>query len=194
MPKRSAEHLTARRERIAAAAEEVLVRDGVEGFSTTAVCRAARVSMGNLYSYFPSKGQLLDELVARAFAARAHWVDADSLPALRARLVELVDYLQTDDGRRAARLDIELGLVARTRPRPADTLARATLHGEVQTVLSRVTGGRTDPAARIAVDGITSLIAGWTYLASLGQQVPARAVESLDVLLELVRAPERPAD
>lgn len=191
MPKRSSEHLAARREHIAAAAEEVLVDKGVAGFSTTAVCRRAGVSMGNLYAYFPSKEDLLDALVTRAFQARQQWLDADSLPELRARLRDLIAFLQTPDGYRSARLDVELGLIARAHRRPADTLASSTLHDAVEATLARIAGPDN---SSIAADGLTALVAGWSYLVSLGQGVPDRAIETVDRFLALLKAPDPSED
>lgn len=195
MPKRSSEHLAARREHIATAAEEVLVDKGVAGFSTTAVCRRAGVSMGNLYAYFPSKEDLLDALVTRAFQARQQWLDADSLPELRARLHDLIAFLQTPDGYRSARLDVELGLVARTQRRPADTLASSTLHDAVEATVARVAGPTADPDnSSVAADGLTALVAGWSYLVSLRQGVSDRAIESVDRFLTLLNTSDPSED
>lgn len=195
MPKRSSEHLAARREHIATAAEEVLVDNGVAGFSTTAVCRRAGVSMGNLYAYFPSKEDLLDALVTRAFQARQQWLDADSLPELRARLRDLIAFLQTPDGYRSSRLDVELGLVAHAHRRPADALASSTLHDAVKATLARLAGPHTDPDnTDIATDALTALVAGWSYLVSLGQGVPDHAIESVDQFLALLEAPDPSKD
>jgi AcrR family transcriptional regulator len=65
----------ARLGRVLDAAEEVLERDGAEAFSTTAVARAAGVSVGSVYRFFPDK-----QAIAEALAIR-YWSDFADLVA-----------------------------------------------------------------------------------------------------------------
>ncbi|MFN0246464.1 MAG: TetR/AcrR family transcriptional regulator [Kofleriaceae bacterium] len=52
-------------ESILIAAEHVLERDGLEGFTTNHVAERAGVSVGSLYQYFPNKHAVLAELARR---------------------------------------------------------------------------------------------------------------------------------
>jgi AcrR family transcriptional regulator len=65
----------ARLGRVLDAAEEVLERDGADGFSTTAVARVAGVSVGAVYRFFPDK-----QAIAEALAVR-YWSDFADLVA-----------------------------------------------------------------------------------------------------------------
>ncbi|MGO3363724.1 MAG: TetR/AcrR family transcriptional regulator [Corynebacterium sp.] len=185
MPKRSAAHLAQRRDHIARAAADVLVRDGFTGFSTTAVCGQAGVSMGSLYGYFPSKEALLLHLASQSLDARARWLTGDTLDELRASIGDLIDFLGSDQGRRDVRLDGELGLARRAFPGLSALVAERSLHSEVHTALARVSdGGSAGDPDPVAVDGITSLIAGWTYLVFLGGDVPSTAPAAVDRVLD----------
>jgi AcrR family transcriptional regulator len=62
VPRVSADHLTARREQIVRAALRCFERDGFHATSVRDVVRESGLSAGAVYSYFPSK----DELVAAA--------------------------------------------------------------------------------------------------------------------------------
>lgn len=62
MPRVSEDHLTARRQQIVAAALRCFARDGFHATSVRDVVRESGLSAGAVYSYFPSK----DELVAAA--------------------------------------------------------------------------------------------------------------------------------
>jgi AcrR family transcriptional regulator len=65
----------ARLGRVLDAAEQVLERDGAEGFSTTAVARMAGVSVGSVYRFFPDKQALAEALAVR------YWSDFADLVA-----------------------------------------------------------------------------------------------------------------
>ena len=62
MPRVSEDHLTARREQVLSAALRCFARDGFHATSMRDVIRETGLSAGAVYSYFPSK----DELVAAA--------------------------------------------------------------------------------------------------------------------------------
>lgn len=65
----------ARLGRVLDAAEEVLERDGPEAFGTTAVARAAHVSVGSVYRFFPDKQAIVEALAIR------YWSDFADLVA-----------------------------------------------------------------------------------------------------------------
>lgn len=52
-------------ERIIEAGRAVLLEEGYDAFSTNRVAATAEVSPGSLYQYFPDKGAILDEVLAR---------------------------------------------------------------------------------------------------------------------------------
>ncbi len=61
-------------ERILDAAHQVLAEQGVPGFNTNAVAKAAGVNVGTLYHYFADKHAILLELVDRSTVERAEAV------------------------------------------------------------------------------------------------------------------------
>jgi AcrR family transcriptional regulator len=73
----------ARLGRVLDAAEEVLEREGPDGFSTTAVARMAGVSVGSVYRFFPDKQALAEALAVRFWSDFADLVagvaEADAL-------------------------------------------------------------------------------------------------------------------
>ncbi|MFF3846038.1 TetR family transcriptional regulator [Streptomyces sp. NPDC002328] len=58
----------ARLARVLAAAERVLVEEGVEALTTTRVAAEAKVSVGSLYQYLPDRNAIIDALAAGYFA------------------------------------------------------------------------------------------------------------------------------
>jgi AcrR family transcriptional regulator len=73
----------ARLGRVLDAAELVLERSGAEGFTTTAVARAAGVSVGTVYRFFPDKQAIVEALAVRYWSDFADLVtgvaEADAL-------------------------------------------------------------------------------------------------------------------
>lgn len=65
----------ARLGRVLDAAEVVLERSGADGFTTTAVARAAGVSVGTVYRFFPDKQAIVEALAVR------YWSDFADLVA-----------------------------------------------------------------------------------------------------------------
>jgi AcrR family transcriptional regulator len=66
MPKVSQEHLDRRREQIIAAARECFAKDGFHDTSMQDIFRAAGLSAGAVYRYFPSKNSLIMAIAEEA--------------------------------------------------------------------------------------------------------------------------------
>jgi AcrR family transcriptional regulator len=66
MPRISPQREAAMRESILRAARDVFVREGFHAATTHDVARAAGVSVGSIYTYFPSKDELIRECVLAA--------------------------------------------------------------------------------------------------------------------------------
>lgn len=88
-------------ERIIAAAQAVLLRDGYEKASTNRVAQEAGISPGSLYQYFPDKEAILtavidrysDELSVQLTAELADRLDLPGPELVRATLEGLLDVL-----------------------------------------------------------------------------------------------------
>lgn len=89
-------------ERIVAAGREVLLDVGHEAASTNRIARAAGISPGSLYQYFPDKeaivgavvDQYSDELSARITASLTDHLHEQGLPLVRSTLEALLDALE----------------------------------------------------------------------------------------------------
>lgn len=109
-----------RRERIAAAAIEVVARDGIDGLTHRAVARQADVPLGSTSYHFADKDELLMSAVELAEAANREVLrrtlealsPAEDLARAMAGLVEELTVRQ----REQLVLDYELFLAARRRP------------------------------------------------------------------------------
>jgi AcrR family transcriptional regulator len=92
VPKVSAEHLAARRQQILDAARTCFARDGFHQTSMQDVIKAANLSVGAVYRYFPSKndliaaiaGQMMDEL-SKLFDALAAETPPPTIDAVMQR-------------------------------------------------------------------------------------------------------------
>lgn len=88
-------------ERIIAAGQGVLLRDGYERASTNRVAQEARISPGSLYQYFPDKDSILtavidrysDDLSEQLTAVLAGHLDKPGPALVRATLDSLLDVL-----------------------------------------------------------------------------------------------------
>src|SRR3954468_7110730 len=74
------------RERIVAAALDLIDRDGLEAFSTRKLGAALGVEAMSIYNHFPSKGELLDAIASRLLAE----VELPSRGEFRSRLSTLL--------------------------------------------------------------------------------------------------------
>lgn len=113
MPKVSRQHLEARRRGILAAAQRCFSRRGVRRTTLRDICRAANLSPGAVYRYFPSKADILVALAE----ARQRQIDSFFRrlapgPAggddLFRRLAELVRRLDAPEALEGLRLDLRL--------------------------------------------------------------------------------------
>ena len=66
MPKRDENYMADRRDEILDAAVRCLLRTGLAGLSTTAICKEAGVSMGALYTHFSTKEDVIQGIAVRA--------------------------------------------------------------------------------------------------------------------------------
>lgn len=167
-------------EALLSAASQVVARDGIEGFSTTAVAERAGVSIGSLYQYFANKDDLLVAMARSELAGLLGSVAtafAESMPGTRTRAVvstiirgvtpssvtrpELHLLLQfagrpplsTDIAAFAARLAPMVGAVGDLSPEATFVLARAVLG-----VVSSVPGAADELDRKRIEDELVNLI------------------------------------
>ena len=89
MPKRDANYMSARREKIVDAALAVMNREGSAALSTPALCREAGISTGALYTHFKSKDDVYEAVAERALRRRQEDFDFHDAQELSARVTGL---------------------------------------------------------------------------------------------------------
>lgn len=103
MPRVSADHLTARREQILAAARRCFLRNGLHNTTMQDLIGEAGLSVGAVYRYFKSKNEIINaisQIVAGGLAAALDEVAARDAPLLEAvsAALDLIDTQLGPDG------------------------------------------------------------------------------------------------
>ncbi|MEU8706358.1 TetR/AcrR family transcriptional regulator [Streptomyces sp. NPDC048565] len=168
MPKVTQEHRDARRRQILAAAREVFAAKGFAQTSTGEIVAASGLSTGAVYSYFPSKNDLVAAVCESAVE------DLVDLAALRDP-GELLDRIRARHGSHGrlmtqvwAEAAVSPGLAARIRVRLADDQAKvADLIGQ-----DRRSRGLPDTADHLGVAGaLLALLTGYSQRLAVGQDM-----------------------
>ena len=140
MPRVSPRHLEARRRGILAAAQRCISRNGVRGTTIRDICRAANLSPGAVYRYFPSKDEILVALATtrqRQIDSFFHHLAAGtSATDLFRRLADLVRRLDSPEALEGLRLDLRLWSEGVDSP-----AVRHQLVGGVETLVRRLEPG-----------------------------------------------------
>lgn len=160
----------ARRQQIIDAAAGLFATKGLDGTSTADICKAAGMSPGNLFHYFPSKREIFFAVITHDEAEKERHLAAalastDPLSALQ----DVVDYLLGPATvPMAPPLVMEAVLQARRDPELAEWLSRdrADEQATIEELVSRaVQAGQIDPGVepRDAAEWIATLV-GAVYL------------------------------
>lgn len=131
----------ARLGRVLDAAEEVLERDGAEGFSTTAVARSARVSVGSVYRFFPDKQAIVEALAIRYWSDFADLVagvaEADALEPVTDPASAVLDVLAAGFRARPGFLALWYGGLRTERVRDRTRDARQAIAVSIEHILAQ---------------------------------------------------------
>ncbi|MGW2049656.1 TetR family transcriptional regulator [Streptomyces sp. NPDC001858] len=165
-----------------AAAERILVADGVEALTTTRVAAEAKVSVGSLYQYLPDRGAIIDALATGYFARLEAVMDDLVRAAAEERWDDPVGVLvdtyahvyRTEHGFRA--LWFGSGLTERTRA--ADREHKHRMADGIRRVLLALGVARDDEAL------IRAATAAILTADALAQEAFRRAPEGDTALLE----------
>lgn len=130
MPKVSPAHVASRRRQILEAAWACFARKGFHGTTMPEICREAGLSTGAVYSYFPSKEEIIEEGARQALAGTLRRFSevapgARAADALRELLRFFVVWLGEPERRRHVRSDMALWGEAATHRRIARVLGRS---------------------------------------------------------------------
>ncbi|MFM9370395.1 TetR/AcrR family transcriptional regulator [Streptomyces sp. Da 82-17] len=148
-------------ERIVAAGESVLSRDGYARFATTRVADAAGISPGSLYQYFSNKDELIAVLMERFWARTGDRVTAclaDHIADPPERLIpHTVEALLSAMERDSQLLRV---VVEEVPPRYSEAHLHA-LRRRIQDLASAYLAGRAGPAGR------SGAVRSWVLVAAM---------------------------
>jgi AcrR family transcriptional regulator len=131
----------ARLGRVLDGAEEVLEQVGAEAFTTTAVARAAGVSVGSVYRFFGDKQAIIEALAVRYWSDFADLVagvaEADALEPVADPVQEILSVLAAGFRARPGFLVLWYGGLRSARVRDSTRSARQAIAGSVEQILAR---------------------------------------------------------
>jgi len=74
-----------KRERFLSAALNLFVENGVKGTSTNAIAKEAGTAAGTLFLYFPTKQDLIDELILEIYRQHTQYIDFNLVDTISAQ-------------------------------------------------------------------------------------------------------------
>lgn len=163
MPKVSDAHRAARRRQILDAAIECFARDGFHRTSMQDVIAAAGLSPGAIYSYFPSKEDIIEAIAAERHALEsALLAQALAAPDLRhgmhAMTHAFFDWLKDPDEQRRRRVIIQVWAEALRNPRIAAIVRRGVAQRDPATAAFRAAQRRGTLARGVDPDALSRLM------------------------------------
>ncbi|WP_153504064.1 TetR/AcrR family transcriptional regulator [Cumulibacter manganitolerans] len=182
-PGSRAEQRAATHERLLSAALDVLRANGVGQLSTLAVQKAAGASRGAMLHHFPTRGDLLREVIGRIVDANEAAVEAALARTADGDVVErAVRALLTAAQSDSAMVEMEMWLAARTNPElRADLVTAERAAGrDLERVLSRAFG--PDLAAHPSFPLVSAMTLALVRGLSIGQ-VLRRSTASTDAAI-----------
>jgi AcrR family transcriptional regulator len=189
MPKRDASYMTERRDEILDAAITCLLRTGIAGFSTTAICEEAGISMGALYTHFSTKEAVLLGIAERARARRTWQFDVKSVKSLRARILSIIDELSTPRAQQTMRIDLELLSAAGLSSQLAKGFPPFRISAEVSSALKRLKDSgelRAEVNITAAATIIETMVAGLVTLNVSGKRSPKADRAAMRLVLDSI--------
>ncbi len=194
MPKRDRAYMAERRDEIIDAAIECLMKHGLVGFSTTALCKEAGISMGALYTHFHTKDDVLGAIAERTARQWRGVYDFHNAAEMRARLLNLADRVFSSADNQKFRVDVELILAGLNDERIAAVFRDQMETRELTSALARLVRvgelkGDVDP--HIAATAIVSLLTGAHMFRLMGAQSSAPFAGAMELLLKAIIGPEK---
>jgi AcrR family transcriptional regulator len=175
MPKVTEEHLAARRAQIVAAARTCFTERGFAGTSVPDVVRAAGLSTGAVYRYFPSKDDLVRAVCEDVHDELPTTFDEESLARFFAALRELA-------GRGHAVLLAQIHAAAAVTPELAD-LVREQRAGLATTLTRALEAERSPTAAAERAQGFLAVCSGYQTVLATSDADPAPYVAAASRVL-----------
>lgn len=191
MPKRDTSYMTDRRDEIIDAALACLIRTGLRGLSTTAICEEAGISMGALYTHFASKDEVLVGLAQRAFERRREGFRFRSGAAMKRHFLESTAAVTTEKSKDTFCVDLELIVAGRRDAAIAKVLQPFQSDEDLVAAIKALQASgeiRKDVDAQTAATAIDALHAGTMVLALLGGRSSTAYRNAMALLLDSMLA------
>lgn len=187
MPKRDDEYMARRREKILDAAVKCMTRTGLAGLSTTAICDAAGISMGALYTHFATKDEIVVGLAERAVRRRREKFNFDSAADMRRHLLLMAEQMGAKEAREGTRVDIELFAASYGDSRIAAALEPFWDFSDFAKVLERLKSAgelRREVSAKALATAIESHLMGAMIFGFVGAGSAKMRRDALALLLD----------
>lgn len=187
MPKRDDEYMAHRREKILDAAVTCMTQAGLAGLSTTAICEAAQISMGALYTHFATKDEIVLGLAERAVQRRRETFNFETAADMRRRLLLMAEQMGRKDAREGTRVDIELFAASYSDPRIAAALEPLWDFSGFAKVLERLKSAgelRPEVSAKALATAIESHLMGAMIFGFVGAGSAKMRRDALALLLD----------
>lgn len=142
MPKLSEEAMETRRQHILEAAARCFADKGYRATSIPDICKAAGVSVGAVYTHYPSKEAIVEAMAEASMRERRtsfEGTDGDHTLRQASYLLDLVEALYGEGGARLARLDLDLWSESTRNPalRASVTATFAQLARQIEEAVKR---------------------------------------------------------
>ena len=191
MPKRDDEYMAQRREKILDAAVTCMTRTGLTGLSTTAICEAADISMGALYTHFATKDEILVGLAERAVQRRRETFSFETAADMRSTLMDMTEQMGSKAAKEGTRVDVELFAASYGDKRIAAALEPLWDFSELAKVLERLKSAgelRAEVNPKALAMAIESHLMGAMIFGFVGAGTPKIRRDAMALLLDNVIA------
>lgn len=187
MPKRDAQYMVDRREEIIDATQACLIRSGLAGLSTTAICEEAGISMGALYTHFGTKDEILLAMAERSARRRREALSFRSLKELRQYFLAQAEAATSRKTKDSFRIDLELLVAAYSDERIAKALLPFRNSNDLTDAIKTLQANgeihkSVDPQA--AATALEAVLMGVRVLSLVGGRPATAYRDSLEVLLD----------
>jgi AcrR family transcriptional regulator len=184
-----------RRDEIVAAARHCMVRHGFHAASMAEIAQQARMSVGQIYRYFPSKEAIIHSIVERIVERRLAWIRDESAPAdFPRRLATRALDLGPDDADDRALL-LDATAEATRNPEIAEIVRKADrrLHAQAVASVRRDQPGLSAREATARVELMAVLSEGTAFRMATDRVADVKTLTGLyrELLERLLPAPAR---
>ena len=197
MPKRDESYMADRRDAILDATVRCLLRTGLAGLSTSAICKEADISMGALYTHFATKEDIILGIAARSTSRRRERLAVNSPATLRDQIVQMVAEARKPRAKNAVRVDLELICAGSTNEAIAKSFKLFRDSRDLALTLQALkeAGGlRPEIDPEVAACAIDGMVHGFQLMTAMGPRYERSYEAAINMLLDKVFIPSDPAD